>query len=364
MNYARILAEFHGRGWAIDEALLLRMQELLSAQASGAKWDDEEIRDRIADANAQSGYVEGREHAFRYLPLQAAAPSQGRGGRTSDKVGVIPIVGVISHRMNLISSISGAGGTSIQKLQAQVRQCLRDEDCRAIVLDVDSPGGSVDGVPELASELYAARKQKPIIAVCNSMACSAAYWLASAASEVVCTPSGQCGSIGVYMLHQDESEALKKAGIKITIIKAGKYKTEASSAEPLSDEAQAAAQNSVDAFYSMFTKSVARNRGTSQAAVREGYGQGRTLLAAEAVRQGLADRVGTFDDILGEVLGGRQLNPGGRTMLRASNPSQERCQRELDLLRMGVGVTSMPAGSPRDPSLERGRRQRQLDLMK
>ena len=297
--YARILNEFYGHAWAVPEDQLLRMHQLLSVQASGVKFSDSEIMGRITEANIKSGYLP-REH-------RAASPrrAQNSGG---GKVAVIPIVGVISHRASMIAEISGPGaGTSIQKLQEKFRLAVDDPDCRAIVLDVDSPGGSVEGVMELASEIYAGRRQKPITAVCNSMACSAAYWLASAAGEVVITPSGQAGSIGVYMLHQDESEALKKDGIKITIIKAGKYKTEGNPSEPLSEEAYDAFLSKVNDYYGMFVKAVGQHRGASQAAVREGYGQGRSLLAADAVKQNLADRVGTFDDILGEVLGRRRL---------------------------------------------------------
>ena len=228
---------------------------------------------RITEANVKSPAYLPRQH-------RAASPrrAQNSGG---GKVTVIPIVGVISHRASMIAEISGPGaGTSIQKLQEKFRLAVDDPDCRAIVLDVDSPGGSVEGVMELASEIYAGRRQKPITAVCNSMACSAAYWLASAAGEVVITPSGQAGSIGVYMLHQDESEALKKDGIKITIIKAGKYKTEGNPSEPLSEEAYDAFLDKVNDYYGMFVKAVSQHRGASQAAVREGYGQGRSLLAA------------------------------------------------------------------------------------
>ena len=168
------------------------------------------------------------------------------------------------------------------------------------MFDVDSPGGSVAGITELASEIYNSRGKKPTTAVVNSMACSAAYWLASAAKEVVCTPSGQAGSIGVYMIHQDVSEAYAKEGVKNTIIKAGKYKTEGNPYEPLSDEARAALLSNVEDYYGMFVRGVAQNRGTTQAAVRDGYGQGRSLLATDAVKQNLVDRVGTMDDVLGK----------------------------------------------------------------
>jgi signal peptide peptidase SppA len=359
MKYARILAEFYGRAWALPESLLLRMQEVLSAQSAGVKWDEDEIKERIAASNLLTGY-EGQDRlGFRYCAMQGAA-SQGRGGRTSGKVAVIPITGVISHRMNLISSISGpTGGASIQKLQAQFAQALALEDCRAIVLDIDSPGGCVDGVPEFAAQIAAARNQKPVIAVCNAFACSAAYWLASAAREVVCTPSGQCGSIGVFMAHVDESESLKKQGIKITLIKAGKYKAEGNPYQPLSDDAHAAAQTNVDAFYSMFVRSVAQNRGASTASVRDGYGQGRVVMAAEAVKQNLVDRVVTFDDILGELLSGatpsRRVLSGSSSSSRASasRPNIERARRQLSL-----------EGGRSTPRTSQQRRELEFELMK
>jgi signal peptide peptidase SppA len=334
MKYARVLSEFYGRQWALPEELLLRMQELLGAQASGADWDDHEIRNRIAGANAISGHEDRGHLGFQYLALNAAAAPASRSGRAG-QVAVIPVTGIIAHRMNLISQVSGAGGTSIEKLKAQLREALGNVQCKAIVLDVDSPGGSVDCVPELASEIYGARKQKPIIAVCNSMACSAAYWLASAAGEVVCTPSGQCGSIGVYMLTQDQSEALKNEGIKITIIKAGKYKAEGHPAEPLSDDARSFLQSQVDDVYAMFVKAVAQQRGVSQTAVREGMGQGRSLLAKAAVKQNLVDRVDTLDSVLT-----RLGVPGTRGSAQALNGGGALATRRRQLALMSAGTST------------------------
>jgi signal peptide peptidase SppA len=322
MKYARIIAEFESHIWALREETLLRMQELIRYQAAGMKWTPEEIRDRIAEANAASGYLGHEALEARYIVAQDKAddayedlphlPMMGAGGKRNaaapGSVALIPMTGIISHRMSMMSEISGSGGGSIQALTAQFRQALQDGNCKAIVFDVDSPGGSVEGVMELAQEIYDARKVKPVTAVSNAMACSAAYWLASAASEVVCTPSGQCGSIGVYMVHQDMSKALENEGVKVTIIKAGKYKAEGSSSQPLSDEAQAYLQSQVDSVNSSFIKAVAQHRGTSQAAVRDGFGQGRSLLAGDAVKAGLADRVGTLDSVL-EKYGVKK--PGG-----------------------------------------------------
>jgi signal peptide peptidase SppA len=302
MKYSRIVAEFYRRPWILREQTLTAMEELIRLQSGGVKWSIDEIRERIAAANAASGYEGHENREARFLAFDdEPMPMLAAGKRNAAKAGsvaVIPMTGIISHRMSMMSEISGGSGGSTVALTAQFRQALEDGNCKAIVLDVDSPGGSVEGVMELAQEIYDARKVKPVTAVCNAMACSAAYWLASAAKEVVCTPSGQCGSIGVYMMLQDESEALKNEGVKISIIKAGKYKAEGHPSQPLTDEAREFLQGQVDSVYSMFVKAVAQQRGVAQAAVRDGMGQGRSLLAADAVKAGLADRTGTLDDVL------------------------------------------------------------------
>src|ERR1700676_5415437 len=210
MKYARIIAEVYGRAWALPEATLLVMRDLLIQRViGGAEWSAEEIRERIDASNEKNGYAPRAREEARYLfadgtaasewddmPMRAA--SGKRNAAAPGSVAVIPIVGIVSNRMSMMGDLSGSGGASAQKITLQFRQALEDGNCKAIVFDVDSPGGSVEGVAELASEIFAARKVKPITAVFNAMGCSAAYWLASAASEVVCTPSGQCGSIGVY----------------------------------------------------------------------------------------------------------------------------------------------------------------------
>jgi len=321
MRYSRIVAEFYRRVWALREETLMDMQDLIRQQSAGTKWSVEEIRERIAASNLANRFIghesmEARFLAFDDEPMPMQGPSGRRNAAGKGSVAVIPMMGIISHRMTMMSEISGGGGGSTQALTSQFRQALADRNCKAIVFDVDSPGGAVEGVEELSQEIYDARKVKPITAVCNAMACSAAYWMASAASEVVCMKSGQCGSIGVYMLLQDESEALKNEGVKITILKAGKYKAEGHPAEPLTDDARNFLQSQVDSIYGMFVKAVAQQRGVSQASVRSGMGQGRSLLAGDAVKAGLADRMGTLDDVLEKY--GVKTGAGTRGMAAAA----------------------------------------------
>jgi signal peptide peptidase SppA len=272
-KYQHIRTEFYGKPWAILPEKLRQITQLLQFAAEGGKYTDEEIRARI-----------------------------GAGPRVTPKtpgmVALIPIYGVVSHRMNMMNEISGGGGTSIEKLTATFRQALNDPNVKAIVFDVDSPGGAVDGVPELADEIRAARGQKKIVAVANTMAASAAYWLASAADELIVTPSGAVGSIGVWGAHEDYSKALEQEGVKVTLISAGKYKVEGNPYEPLSEEARASLQADVDSFYSMFVNAVAKNRKVAQSAVADGYGQGRMVMASLALKQGMVDGVATLDETL------------------------------------------------------------------
>jgi capsid assembly protease len=369
MRYVHAVATFSQTVWAIRQETLEVMQSVLRQRSEGARWSAENIRNQIAEANAANGYVPVARGGARFLAIDndpglpvgkgggilMERPTGERNFAASGSVGVSPMVGIICHRMSIMEEVSGAGaGASIQRLTAQFRQALDDSNCKAIVFDVDSPGGSVDGVMELASEIYDARNQKPVIAVVNSMCCSAAYWMASAASQIMITPSGQSGSIGVYVSHEDISEALKKEGIKVSIIKAGKYKTEGNPTEPLPDEARAALQSKVDDYYSLFIKAVAQNRGTSQAAVRGGYGQGRSLSATDSVKQGLVDGVGTLDDVLGSL----GIKVSGKRRSKMDNLQQTARRRQLAMMRAGA----MPA-SAADPRSLTARR-RQLAMMR
>jgi signal peptide peptidase SppA len=219
-------------------------------------------------------------------------------------ISVIPVFGLITNRESLRQQIFG--GTSVDKLKAQFRSALGDPSVSAIVLNVDSPGGEVTGTLELADEIFQSRGTKKIVAVANCSALSAAFWLASAASELVVTPSGEVGSVGIYAVHDDYSGALEKAGIRVTFIKAGKFKTDGNPSEPLADSARSDMQQKVDAFYEKFVGAVARGRRTQKSTVRERFGNGRGVLARDAVALGMADRVATFDETVSRLTSVRE----------------------------------------------------------
>jgi signal peptide peptidase SppA len=234
-------------------------------------------------------------------------------------VAVLPVMGGLIYR--------GYGwywrGTYGQ-IRKQFREALADPEVTAILFDVDSPGGEVAGVFDLVDEIHAARGQKPICAVANEDCFSAAYAIASAADKVYLPRTGAVGSVGVIAIHYEQSKAEADIGIQYTAIFAGAHKNDFSMHAPLSTEARAVAQASVDKTYDLFVATVARNRNMSAEAVRAQ--QAAIYDGDEAVSAGLADGVKTFDAILSELgagpgrittsspQAGAQTDTGGKVM--------------------------------------------------
>jgi signal peptide peptidase SppA len=208
---------------------------------------------------------------------------------TKGSIAVIPVYGTVSRM---------GWGASTAQLSADLRQAVGDPNVRAIVLDIDSPGGTVEGVDELATEIRAARSQKKIIACTGGMCASAAYYIASACSEIAVAPSALIGSVGVYTMHEDDSQYLDNLGIKVTLISFGENKVNGNPFERLTDGAKQEMQQMVDSFGGMFEAAVAKGRKTTQANVHATYGQGKVFGAKQAVKIGMADTVGTLDDVL------------------------------------------------------------------
>jgi signal peptide peptidase SppA len=307
IHLARYVAETL---WAIDPAKLSELLAVLAYHAAGHAFTPDEIRARIGAGGGSS------------------SPAK-RGG-----IAIIPIRGVIANRMGSLDESSG--GTSAERIGAILAQVAADPSIGTIIYDIDSPGGTVPGVSELAAQMFALRGAKKQIAQINDTAASAAYWLASQADELVSIPSGAAGSIGVFTAHEDLSKALAQEGIDVTLISAGKFKVEGNPFEPLTDETRAFLQGRVDEAYAQFVKDVARGRGVTQTAVREGYGQGRALDAPDALKAGLIDSIGTMDDTIGRVVGAKPAGAaraeGGPMGLVAAAEDGADARRRMGLL--------------------------------
>lgn len=278
MKYQQIVRAVSETPWAILPAKLNVILDIVAMRAEGERLTHEEIQARIG----------GKPPA--------------KDDRVVGAVAIIPVYGVMIPRADMFSEISGA--TSVTRLIASVRSAAENPQIGSILLDVDSPGGSVFQIPELAAEIRKARESKRVVAVAGGYATSAAYWIASQADEFVASPSAIVGSIGIYTTHVDWSRFNENLGVAVTYIHAGDYKVERNSDEPLTDEARAAAQTIVDDIYGEFVGEVAGGRGVSREAVLDEFGQGRVFTAHAALKRGMVDRVDTLEATIERLVGG------------------------------------------------------------
>lgn len=244
-----------------------------------------------------------------------------RGG-----VAIIPITGPIFRYANLFSEISG--GTSVQVLAKDFRAALDSPDVRAILLNIDSPGGDANGINEFAAMVYAARGKKPITAYIGGMGCSAAYWIASAAGEIVCDATALVGSIGVIAsmpAGDDPSEV-------IFISSQSPRKRES----PTTEEGRASIQATIDAMADVFVGRVAEYRGVSTDTVLSSFGQGGIFVGEHAVTAGLTDRLGSFEATLAGMSGGR----GEQAIQAAHTPTSIPAYAPTQIAALGIPFTA------------------------
>lgn len=202
-------------------------------------------------------------------------------------VALIPIQGTLVQKSGMLRPWSGM--TGYDGIRVNLLTALADRDVEAIALDIDSPGGEVAGCFDLVDTIFRARAKKPIHAILNECACSAAYAIASAAAHVTIPRTGVAGSIGVVWLHADISKALAGAGIAVTLLHYGAHKTDGTEMLPLAKAAAARIQADIDTTGELFVATVARNRGIDPADVRAT--EAATFLGAAAVRARLVDEV-------------------------------------------------------------------------
>lgn len=210
---------------------------------------------------------------------------------------VLPIHGTLVQRAVGLDALSGL--TSYISIARRLDAALADDSVRGIILEIDSPGGEAAGVFDLADKIRAASAVKPIWAVANDAAFSAAYALASATSRLFVTRTGGIGSIGVIALHVDQSQSDANAGLKFTPIHAGARKNDGTPHEPLTDEARGSIQTEVNRLYELFVLTVADQRGLSAEAVRKT--EAALYFGQDAINVGLADRLGTLNDAVQQM---------------------------------------------------------------
>lgn len=228
------------------------------------------------------------------LALRSARPLDGaRDVGMVGGVAVIPIVGPIVRRGDMFSEVSGL--TALQGIATDVQAALASPQVDALLLSIDSPGGEVTGVSELATHILASRAAKPIWAYVEGMGASAAYWIGSAAERVVLADTAAVGSIGVVLAVRDPA-AGKASSIEFVSSQSPRKRP-----NPTTEAGRQALQDLVDHTAEVFVSAVAAQRGVSEATVLADFGQGGVMVGRRAVEAGLADAVSTFDQTLTDL---------------------------------------------------------------
>ena len=253
-----------------------------------------------AMADIIQSVIRNKVNGFKMRDIYGQASIKENNGvsfKVVDGNGVIPIHGVIGKRFNLMDTLSGTGGCSLEIAGKQLVALASDPDVKDIYLDMDTPGGTLDGVEDFCYLIEQVKKVKPVYGFVNSMACSAGYWIVSHCTKVLACPRSDVGSIGVYIMHIDESQKLEDEGIKVTFIKAGERKVDGNSTEPLSERAMKDLQDEVNKIHEDFIIAVAKNRGLTVEAVRK-IADGSVYEAGQAMELGLIDEIQPMNDLL------------------------------------------------------------------
>lgn len=270
--------------------------------AKGAAWAIKPERFEELMRQFHEAATLGEKHAEQVVTI-----GERRNERTlyrvdDDGVATIQINGPLIKGADFFDRLFGfADYLDIQKA---IRAAVEDQQVNGIMLDIDSPGGTVNGSDETAEAIFAVRGVKPIIAYSSGMMASAAYWLGSAADKIIVGKNAELGSIGVLMIHRDWSKAEERFGVKTTYLRAGKFKALGNPSEPLSEEAREVFQSELNHIYSNFIETVALHRDVETEKVKADMADGRIFIGVQAVGAGLADEVGNLQTALAYAGGG------------------------------------------------------------
>ena len=266
--------------WAIMPDKLNEISQIYATHLRGEKIDIESIKAKV-----------GRDDLGNQMEFEVR-----------DGVAIIPIEGVLGKKMNMFMRFSG--GSSTQIIKSQIEAALNDDEVSGIILNVDSPGGTVDGTTELAEFIFESRGKKPIVSFVDGMMASAAYYIGAAADRVLISgKTAILGSIGIVTRHVDVSTAENNAGMKTTEITAGKFKRIDSSFAPLSEEGRDSIKAMVNSLYSVMVTDIAKYRGVAVEEVLENMADGRIFIGEDAISVGLVDGVCTIDALVKELSG-------------------------------------------------------------
>lgn len=268
MKFLHVLRSVYTEPWLIQPAMHLQISQIVQAHINGDAHKAGGIMDMFAEPEKPEFSVQ-------------------------DNVAIIPIKGVIGRDVGNLEKSSGV--CDVNDVQDMLDLAMSAQDIKAVVLNIDSPGGSVSGTPELGESIYKMRDVKPIVAHTCSMMASAAYWLGSQASALYAATSSIVGSIGVYMPVLDSSRAYEMQGLKQEVFKAGKFKGAGIPGTSLTDAQRDMIQARVDHIHDQFRATVRRGRGIN---ISDEVMEGQDFYGDQAVSIGLVDGIANLPECI------------------------------------------------------------------
>lgn len=341
MNLSTLMAQLAGL-WAVTPEALTSFVDNLALAVSTKEVTDKDsnlLRGTSAEEPLSLSVSGGTANGYRRQMFSGSAPEARIAAKSKSTtpayemdgpVAIIPVKGTLAK--NGLEFFGFQLLTSMRDIGASLRQAAADPAVRAIMLDVESPGGTVDGIEELAASVAAAGQSKPLYAYADGLMASAAYWASCGARSIGASSTAQVGSIGVVLMHREVSKALDNAGIKVNFLTAGRYKAAGNQAEPLTDEMRAYMQSNIDDVYGMFLSAVEAGRGVSREKALS-MADGKIFLAGQAQTLGLIDRVCSRSDFINNIKGDCNMT---LTELKAQHP--EAVQALRDELRVAVSA--------------------------
>lgn len=250
---------------------------------------------------------------------------------------VLPIIGSMTHRASSLDALSGI--QSYQDIKNKLQAAVDDPKVKSILLDVDSPGGTVSGAFDLRDYILSIRGKKPIVALARDSMASAAYLISSATDKVYTTQTGRVGSIGVVAMHVDKTEAVKRQGIKPTFLYKGHYKTAGNAFEKLEGEKFDYLQDGINSSYELFVNAVAESRGLKAEAIRDT--EARVYLGKAAVEAGLADSVKSYEEVIEELASQREYNSKSINLKGPKMDKDKLENAETDVVQLSAEVEKL-----------------------
>lgn len=291
----------------------------------------------------------GTAKAFDNLQARGRGESGEEPPRAEVRDGVahISIAGPLLKSVPSIFEMFGIQATSSVAVREMLAAAVEDAGVQSIVLDIDSPGGTVEGLAELADDVHAARDLKPVHTHAADLMASAAYWVGCQANSVSCGVTAEVGSIGVYMVMDDASAAYEADGIKTHVIASHPLKGAGVEGARITDAQLEDAKRVIDSYASLFVAAVARGRGLATADA-EKLATGQVWLGQEAVDRKLADKVQSSDDAHKAATHPHRIRAQTPAAARPQEePMTEAEKKELDELR-----TKLAASEQRVKELE------------